>query len=169
MSGSYGTARRGSWSVYAADLIAEGLPLSAVSRMSGEPLPDVQEMALALRHATPRRPPPAPPKPREIPKAKIGRLCGLPPTASAIIAQIAARHGVTVEQMMAARGGALQVAMIRQEIFWELRRVKSEFGTPRYSYPQIGRWFRRDHTTIIWGCVKHAKRLAEAAMGIAAE
>ena len=30
--------------------------------------------------------------------------------------------------------------------------------TPRYSLPQIGRYFSRDHTTVIHACKRHLER-----------
>jgi chromosomal replication initiation ATPase DnaA len=40
-----------------------------------------------------------------------------------------------------------------------LREVKIN-GRPRYSYPQIAKFLRRDHTTVIHGVRAHEQRIA---------
>ena len=37
------------------------------------------------------------------------------------------------------------------------------YETGRYSYPQIGRFFNRDHTTVIHACRRHTERLSTVA------
>lgn len=52
-----------------------------------------------------------------------------------------------------------KIAVLRQELMWILREVKIN-GRPRYSYPQIAKFLRRDHTTIIYGVRAHEQRIA---------
>ena len=52
-----------------------------------------------------------------------------------------------------------KIAVLRQELMWTLRQVKIN-GRPRYSYPQIAKFLRRDHTTIIYGVRAHEQRIA---------
>ena len=52
-----------------------------------------------------------------------------------------------------------KIAVLRQELMWILREVKIN-GRPRYSYPQIAKFLRRDHTTVIHGVKAHEQRIA---------
>ena len=52
-----------------------------------------------------------------------------------------------------------KIAVLRQELMWTLRQVKIN-GRPRYSYPQIAKFLRRNHTTIIYGVRAHEQRIA---------
>ena len=53
-----------------------------------------------------------------------------------------------------------KIAVLRQELMWILREVKIN-GRPRYSYPQIAKFLRRDHTTVVHGVRAHAQRIAK--------
>lgn len=84
-----------------------------------------------------------------------GPILRTPADAStAIIAEVAEKHGVTVKQLLGHRTDRA-VAWPRQEAMWELRQRTS------MSYPQIGRKFGRDHSTAIWACRQHEKRMEE--------
>ena len=52
-----------------------------------------------------------------------------------------------------------KIAVLRQELMWILREVKIN-GRPRYTYPQIAKFLRRDHTTVIHGVRAHEQRIA---------
>ena len=52
-----------------------------------------------------------------------------------------------------------KIAVLRQELMWTLREVKIN-GRPRYTYPQIAKFLRRDHTTVIHGVKAHEQRIA---------
>jgi chromosomal replication initiation ATPase DnaA len=52
-----------------------------------------------------------------------------------------------------------KIAVLRQELMWILREVKIN-GRSRYSYPQIAKFLRRDHTTVIHGVRAHEQRIA---------
>ena len=53
-----------------------------------------------------------------------------------------------------------KIAVLRQELMWTLRQVKID-GRPRYTYPQIAKFLRRDHTTVIHGVKAHEQRIAK--------
>ena len=52
-----------------------------------------------------------------------------------------------------------KIAVLRQELMWILRQVKIN-GRPRYTYPQIAKFLRRDHTTVVHGVKAHEQRIA---------
>ena len=52
-----------------------------------------------------------------------------------------------------------KIAVLRQELMWTLRQVKIN-GRPRYTYPQIAKFLRRDHTTVVHGVKAHEQRIA---------
>lgn len=67
----------------------------------------------------------------------------------AVIGSIATKHGVTVGEILSRRQ-TRKVARARWEAAYVLRHTPGPNG--RYpSYPQLGRWFGRDHTSVIHG------------------
>lgn len=80
-----------------------------------------------------------------------GVECGA--RARSIVADVAGRHGLTFANLIA-RGRCRKVVRARQEAMWALRHQPK-----LYSYPAIGRLFKRDHSTIIHGVAKHAERM----------
>ena len=68
-----------------------------------------------------------------------------------IAAEVADEHGITLERMLS-RSQARDVAWPRQEAMARI------YATGRYSLPQIGKWFDRDHSTVHWACQRVAKR-----------
>lgn len=87
------------------------------------------------------------------------------PTMAEIAASVAAKHGVTVDDI---RGDSRKAPICRArfEFFWTARQVKLSDGAFRFSYPQLGRWAGgRDHTTAMHGFSKHEAHLAEVAHG----
>lgn len=77
------------------------------------------------------------------------------PTMKEIAILVAERHGVTLEDL---RGPSrrLRASRPRQEAMALIMAQK------RYSYPQVGRFFNRDHTTVIHGERAYQKRLEAA-------
>lgn len=47
----------------------------------------------------------------------------------------------------------------RHEAMWAMRQVTWADGSQRYSLPTIGRFFNRDHTTVLSGVRRHAERI----------
>jgi chromosomal replication initiation ATPase DnaA len=72
-----------------------------------------------------------------------------------IIAEVAARHGVTIEALKGP-DRFRNIARVRQEAMWLMWR------TGRYSRYQIGQFLGgRDHSTIRHGVLAHERRLAK--------
>ena len=76
------------------------------------------------------------------------------PTMRQIVAEVALKHDTTPE-LIIAHGRLKAIVWARQEVMWRIRLER-----PDLSYPQIGRFFSRDHTTIIHGVRAHAARLS---------
>ena len=70
------------------------------------------------------------------------------PRARALIQQVARDHGLTVDDLMG-RSQERRVAFPRFVAMHKLRQLEDDDGDPVFSYPQIGRMFGRDHTTVI--------------------
>lgn len=79
-------------------------------------------------------------------------------TMRSIVADVARKYGLTVEAL---RGPSRirSVSWPRQEAMWRM------INTKRYSLPQVGRFFNRDHTTVLhgWRQVEKRRALARAA------
>lgn len=83
-----------------------------------------------------------------------GLLNRCPPSTAlgAIMAEVAAKHGYSVLQMLTHRKlGPL--ARARHEAYWRAREETD------LSYPQIGKAYNRDHTSIMHGIRMHEKRI----------
>lgn len=80
------------------------------------------------------------------------RLKRLPMRISVIVREVCGQHNVSVVTLL---DGSRQrdVCRCRDEIAY---RVKSEISEA--SYPQIGRWLGRDHTSLLLGAARHAAR-----------
>lgn len=76
---------------------------------------------------------PAPPIPMPLNRAKR------------IIDEVAAQYKIRAAEMI----GPRRHAYLIEPRHVAMRRIRKELG---YSYPQIGRLFNRDHSTIIWAC-----------------
>jgi chromosomal replication initiation ATPase DnaA len=76
---------------------------------------------------------PAPPIPMPLNRAKR------------IIDEVAAQYKIRAAEMI----GPRRHAYLIEPRHVAMRRIRAELG---YSYPQIGRLFNRDHSTIIWAC-----------------
>lgn len=72
-------------------------------------------------------------------------------TMKEIARDVAAEHGVTVDQMMAV-SRKRPIAQIRQEAMAQI------YATGRYSLTQVGRFFNRDHTTVLHACRSVSER-----------
>lgn len=76
-------------------------------------------------------------------------------TMREIAEDVAARHGVTVV--------LLRSPLRFRKLAWPRQEAMAlMYAQGRYSHPQIGRYFGRDHTTVIYGVKAHAKRQEEA-------
>ena len=81
-----------------------------------------------------------------------------PVTMTTIVAEVAAAHRLPVADLMG-RSKLKHIVAARHEAMWRIRQVTWADGvTPRYSLPQIGRYFDRDHTSVIHACKRHLER-----------
>lgn len=76
------------------------------------------------------------------------------PTMAEIAAQVAAERRISVAELKGGRRDAF-LAQARQEAMWRMREQD------RWTLPQIGRFFNRDHTTVLHGIRAYARRLEE--------
>jgi len=80
-------------------------------------------------------------------------LPATPVSAKDIIAAVAQKNGLTVEEMLAARRKK-KLAHARQEAMWEIRQ------RTKLSLPQIAHRMRlKDHTTVLHGVRRHEERM----------
>jgi hypothetical protein len=49
-----------------------------------------------------------------------------------------------------------EIVRVRNEIFYTLRDRTSPVNGTQPSFIQIGKWMKRDHTSVTWGAAKHA-------------
>lgn len=70
---------------------------------------------------------------------------------------VALEHGVMVEDLTG-NSRAKEDAQARQDFMWKARQMTKADGSPRFSFPQIGRFLNRDHTSVMHGVEAHAKR-----------
>jgi chromosomal replication initiator protein len=75
-------------------------------------------------------------------------------TMKQIAEEVAVTHKITMGEMMS-QARCFRASHPRQEAMWLMRQ------TGRYSYPQIGRFFGKDHTTVLHAERQYEKRLAE--------
>lgn len=79
------------------------------------------------------------------------------PNMKDIAAEVAARRGVSIAEMK----GPVRtrsIAWARQEAMYLMANVRTPDGSWRYSSPQIGAFFNRDHTTVLFAVAKVAFR-----------
>ena len=69
------------------------------------------------------------------------------PTMDQITRSVCAAHGVEMTQLKSRRRDA-RITQVRHMAYWLCRQVKNN------SYPKIGRYFDRDHSTIMHGVEK---------------
>lgn len=81
------------------------------------------------------------------------------PSLMELAVLVADAHGLTVEDLTG-RAQAPYITHPRQEAMWLMRQQTRPDGRPLFSYPKIGRFFGRDHATVIHGCEAVEGRLA---------
>jgi hypothetical protein len=103
--------------------------------------------------------PPPTTKAEPPPRVEI-QIDGLSFTMSNVAKAVADAWGYTLAEL---RGDGLdrRLTRARQEAYWHIRQIKWSDGSPRFSYPQIGKFFNKvDHSAVHHGVVVHAARLA---------
>ncbi|MFZ5667945.1 MAG: helix-turn-helix domain-containing protein [Pseudomonadota bacterium] len=82
-----------------------------------------------------------------------------PTTMREIAAQVAAEHGLSVGDLTG-RSRLAHFVDARHEAMWRIRQVRRPDGRAAYTTTPIGRFFGRDHSTVIHACRRHEARLA---------
>lgn len=80
------------------------------------------------------------------------RRRGMPSWACDIIRDVSDRRGICVDQM-ASDSRVAVVSRARNEAMYLIKAAK-----PTVSSPQMGKWFNRDHTSILYGISSHQER-----------
>ncbi len=160
--GQYASANPRFDTAHVATLIGQ-FPLTAVQRMTGYAMADVKAVADSLwpkPHVEPIEPDYSGQQVLSLWKGLI-TIPVRPVTMLEIAELVAARHKLSVEEL---RGPSLRrkIAHARQEA------MALTYATGRFSTTQVGRYYSRDHTTVIHARRRHAEREL-AAIGIAAE
>lgn len=122
-------------------------------------------VSLRLRGAPPPRAPmPIPPAPvvaAPPPPPRISRPA-LPPLESLpwriITREVVIKHGLSSVKDLLGRERRIEVVLARREAFY---RIYTEL--PNTSLTKIGRWFGRDHTTVLNAIRMHTASLQEVA------
>lgn len=77
-----------------------------------------------------------------------------PPHWSAIVKQVAKKHGVTSKDILGS-SRSTPIVLARHEAIYRMRTEITVNGKP-LSFPQIGKRFGRDHSSALHGFYKHA-------------
>lgn len=75
-----------------------------------------------------------------------------------ILIEVSEKHGVNAVDIKGSTRNR-RVVRARHEAFWRCRRETAN------SFPAIGRFFHRDHTTVIYGVRAHEARMASEGAG----
>ena len=94
--------------------------------------------------------PPLPPK-AFTPKSRVKSKRTPPLWARVLIRDVAEQYGLTPEDIQASSQKAT-IAHPRQHVYYAL------YATGRCSLSMIGSWFNKDHSTILHGIRRHARR-----------
>lgn len=82
----------------------------------------------------------------------------MPPSVRAIILAVAQETGVPVATMLGERRTQL-VYRARREAMGRVRET-IKIGGRAPSYPLMGRWFGKDHTTVLYSCKDRLRELS---------
>lgn len=82
----------------------------------------------------------------------------LPPVVCEVLKMAACRYEVAVADILGDSPGKTY-SRPRQFVAWTLYEMRLPDGSRRFSLPQIGRYLRRDHSTILHGWRAHQKRM----------
>ena len=86
---------------------------------------------------------------------------GRPATMSQIVRDVAQDRSIALERIMGAEK-TKEVSAARAEAMWAIRQLEREDGRRLWSFQAIGRFFNRDHSSVLVACQQHARRLARA-------
>lgn len=82
------------------------------------------------------------------------------PTMGDITRQVAERHGLSPDELRSDRRFR-RLAEARWEAWSIMYDQRWTHGGRRWSTPQIGAYFRRDHSTVVHGLHEYRRRMAE--------
>lgn len=91
----------------------------------------------------------------EIEALRIMRRRGMPLWARNIVATMAELNRMDIDDVIGRSRRRVHVR-VRNEVWYILRTSKSPLRKVSPSYSQIGRWFERDHSSIVFGACRHA-------------
>jgi chromosomal replication initiation ATPase DnaA len=86
-----------------------------------------------------------------------GEILAPPRTKDHIAQEVADRHGISVADLKGP-DRRRPIAYARHEAMWLMAEEVRPDGRPRWANADIGKWFNRDHTTVIHGRRGHAER-----------
>lgn len=132
---------------FALDKRRRGVSVAGIAKMLGRPVSSVigafpAEPVRASVSVPEPEPPVAEPIVTEAPR--------IPRIMADIVSQVAPRHGVTPEMMLGDSRRA-PVAHARWEAWTLIYALKWQNGSQRFSKSQIGRYFGKDHTSVMSG------------------
>ena len=113
-----------------------------ISRAATVPPPEIRPLLVVK---------PAEPEPDEAPDLRSPLLAGAPLGRSrGLLEPVLQRHGITWKQV-AGKVRVTAIVAARHECMWVLRHAGM-------SFPKIGRFMNRDHTTVLHGVRQHELR-----------
>lgn len=78
--------------------------------------------------------------------------------ADEILDEVCSEYAVRRQELLGVSRTA-GIVEARHDAMWRFRQCRNEYGDPLYGYPELGRIFNRDHTTIIHGVRAHQRRM----------
>lgn len=91
----------------------------------------------------------------------------IPPRVLDVIRDVARTHNVSVDSVLSP-SRLKRFVVPRQQAMWRVRAMRWPVIRGHPSYPQIGRWFNRDHTTILHAVRKVSEEVCLAPEDVAA-
>lgn len=81
---------------------------------------------------------------------------------ASILDDVAARYGVAPKDILGP-SRCHELVYARHEAMYLMRETRAPSGFRRFTLPQIGRFMRRDHSTVVSGISAHGRRLRDEA------
>jgi hypothetical protein len=162
--GEFATARRGGLDAYELAFIAQkieaGVPVSAIAKMLRRPVETIRDgLPPRFREAARVEQAPSTPTPasRQTVSAEQVKWRPMPPRAKAIVREVCDAYCVTFGEITG-DSYVRAIAHARQDAF-------NRLADADFPLADIGRFFRRDHTTVLTGIRAYEKRAISKAKG----